>query len=455
MLRAASLPSQSGSADIPTRSTSRQGAGGRFQEWRSSLLPRSRSAPYPVSRKNVSPNTDKPSPATQATLFPPGTWCWVPAPSGEFAGIPFAARVCSFPSATRVRVRWGTGEPQSCVAPRLLERISPIDLHLLHSRSAWDCSRAALARLAEGLSQLQPGEVLPSPPACPTPQPPLAPPCPPPVCPALPANIPQCPPIPITLTSSTLEHFVPPVTTSGWKEAAQWAMQNMDPEVILRAPVHTCEHIPLSEEQMYFTCVSACLQAMGQYPQDSPEHGLFLLLFLSIPKLVLRCGSRDTWSQVGGKVKANAEHFLKGNWKVLYSRLAQAGTVSGKSPPACDPPPPDAPVTSATMDRAVRFGQLGNLGKCVETLTPQHPITCPPSEVADTLRSKHPYAPPPSLPHVELPLTDPQVDVPELDKIRARARSAPAKGGDNQWGWRTREHISPLLEHPPLHEPLA
>ena len=269
--------------------------------------------------------------------------------------------------------------------------------------------------------------------------------------------------------------FVPPAGTNNWDTVAlPWISKSdnaFDPADIaghLKGQLLGAKPKSLAYDEeapglpAFGSCVVALLKTMQQFQRGSFIEQKLHVLFDLLPAVLLRRNTRRGKHTQAEVVASRCHYFLQGSWEKLYCDAKKAlSSKKGTGPNHRPAFPEDNEVRShhARVFAATDAARNGNLSKARRILTtagvsrdpfavqemqdkhpsPERELMMPAKEAIQSISAVAQNATEEERLEIERALSRPN-----FAKI---AQSAPANSSADQWGWRMRELLAPLLQN--------
>jgi hypothetical protein len=219
---------------------------------------------------------------------------------------------------------------------------------------------------------------------------------------------------------------------------------------LARSPYQTVPQLCPRVLARVVICAGALAHLSDQVELHSALHHHLFALWHSFATLVLTVRQpRLKQTAIDDIILKNCDKFLMGDWASLYRNATsppkdQRRPVSS-APNALDAAalPDDGPVSAAQISRATALARIGSLSKANTILTGDPPPSDDGPSTEAQLREKHPSQPAPTISARVDPDPEP-IDITVTDLRFVLHQAAPG-GAPDQWGWRIREHLDPLL----------
>jgi ribonuclease HI len=243
------------------------------------------------------------------------------------------------------------------------------------------------------------------------------------------------------------------------------------PQLLIRRSRMTTTKIPapLLDDWRRINMIIADLLRQFDGADMEEQRGVILGLLMALPMLCLRETEISTAKAKQKVLRTNFEAFLRGDLYSLYTKAltacapkdVDAPRVARSSAPLPRPQgETDAPLRPDDAEsvrqglKAVALVKAGNASKGVRLLTSAGPAKGSVETIVEELKTKHPQplAESEGLVLSDLSAQDLLSSREYIDEkfdqsaVMKAARSIPALGSADQWGWRGREHLLPLLK---------
>lgn len=204
-------------------------------------------------------------------------------------------------------------------------------------------------------------------------------------------------------------------------------------------------------------CFREVALIMQQVQADSKLYQLLFAWIHLLPVILLRAADSCSPKALSTLISRRCTQFLQGEWASLYT---QAVKDVSKINTRAIRQQPSGTATLATRDKVQRANKCirrGNLSKGARILTGNGVSKDP--NAYNEMVAKHPQDVSPAIfPSDYTPPPVPEFKEQELEWLLSTANLArvagafPAESHPDQWGWRPREYISPLLHDPGVGE---
>lgn len=207
-------------------------------------------------------------------------------------------------------------------------------------------------------------------------------------------------------------------------------------------------------------CAKETCLIVKQLSQDSRLHQLLVAWIHLLPIILLRADESCSPKALSTLVSRRCNQFLHGEWELLFTQaLSDAAKLSLRTDRQ-RVPGNSARLAHIKLQRANKCIRQGNLSKGARILS-EEGVSMDPNAHAELL-AKHPQqAQVASFPvgYVAPPISElKESEFEKLTSVANLARVAgsfPAESHPDQWGWRPREYIAPLLHDPGVGELIA
>lgn len=274
---------------------------------------------------------------------------------------------------------------------------------------------------------------------------------------------------PMSEASSSAERYaslIPTAATTNWKSLAlPWLASDntsFSPKALIGMPLSLPSKVPsdcfrpnaeFHKYPSFGNCIREIILIMQQLkPEDHLYQQLFAWLH-STPMLLLRAPRLCRRKALKDLIEKRCTLLLEGKWEQLYDQTVEDVDklcLRRQKPTSSRPARFDG-----KMKRAFDCMRVGNLSKGVRILV-GNGVSAEP-QAYDELLAKHPQDVPPAsfAPDYVIPALSPEEEE-ARDRLMSTANLAkvagnfPAESHPDQWGWRAREYLSPLLHDPEL-----
>lgn len=254
--------------------------------------------------------------------------------------------------------------------------------------------------------------------------------------------------------------------TSNWcSRALPWLLGSeccFDPTALCGLPFSVPPSVPsecfkpnqeFPAHPSFGNCLREIMLVASQLDKDSIMYGRVFAWMHLLPILLLRAHTSSCQKSLKKLISRRCQAFLEGEWEMLYTQTLKDADKLTKPR---DNTASRLPTSDATkIKQGIQYIRSGNLSKGVRTIVGEG-ISKDPHALTE-MKAKHPqeapcatfpegYAPEPLSEHDEG-----QVEWHLTTRNLARIAGAfPAQSQPDQWGWRSREYIAPLLHAPGL-----
>lgn len=239
-----------------------------------------------------------------------------------------------------------------------------------------------------------------------------------------------------------------PAGTQHWEGAlTQLASGNLDLNSVLDNVGFTVARVPFRVRPLYVRNVHYLLLVLQQTQVNSILYDRLMNLLFVFPQIVLRVGPKDDQQQQADTIRRALLSFENGKWDALFKDIVRAG-AKRRSARAKSTPNKDLVLSVDERVQAAEacVRQGASLRKARALLTSAGFAQGDVSEILADLRKRNPTASIEDAVEESAASSIPRCDI-SLSRehyLKVARKAKPLKACD-QWGWREREHLLPLL----------